>query len=78
MGPRAGLYGCGKSGRYRDSIRRPSSLLQIAILAHKVRMNGCLILNGYRNCAFKFDVCVTVHLCYNSVNNQLDATITIY
>jgi len=26
----------------------------------------------------KFDVCVTVHLWYNSINNQLDATITIY
>ena len=25
-----------------------------------------------------FDVCVTVHLWYNSTNNQLDATITIY
>ena len=26
---------------------------------------------------FDFDVCVTVHLWYNSMNNQLDATITI-
>jgi len=28
------------------------------------------------NC--KFDVCVNVHLWYNSINNQLDATIAIY
>ena len=25
-----------------------------------------------------FDVCVTVHRWYNNINNQLDATITIY
>jgi len=25
-----------------------------------------------------FYVCVTVHLLYNNINNQLDATITIY
>jgi len=27
---------------------------------------------------YRFDVCVTVHLRYNSINNQVDATITIY
>ena len=26
----------------------------------------------------KFDVCVTVHHWYNSINNQLDKTIKIY
>jgi len=25
-----------------------------------------------------FDVCATVHLRYKDINNQLDATITIY
>jgi len=25
-----------------------------------------------------FDVCVTVHLRYNNINNQLDATLEIY
>ena len=27
---------------------------------------------------FEFDVCVAVHLWYNGINNQLDATKTIY
>jgi len=30
----------------------------------------------YMHCLF--DVCMTVHHCYNNINNQLDATITVY
>ena len=26
----------------------------------------------------QFDVCMTVHHGYNNINNQLDATITVY
>jgi len=37
-------------------------------------------MTALENCclAFEFDVYVTVHLRYNDINNQLDATTTIY
>jgi len=35
------------------------------------RINNAKIYN-------EFDVFVTVHLRYNDINNQLDATVTIY
>ena len=30
------------------------------------------------NIVSSFDICVTVHHCYSNINNQLDATITVY
>ena len=30
------------------------------------------------NVVDNFDVCMTVHHWYNNINNQLDATVTVY
>ena len=52
----------------------PHMLLACVRFSTVGKVLNCVI----RNCVSQFDVCVTVHLWYNSINSQLDATITIY
>ena len=59
--------------------RRLAVHLHICLCDCELRVTYvCMSVYEYTEQLHTFDVCVTVHLSYNSVNNQLDATMTIY
>jgi len=52
--------------------------MRLMRLQRKENIKNCTKTLFVQAVNYSFHVCVTVHLRYNNINNQPDATITIY